>query len=253
MQVIFKKLKNTTMEAIKEITVGELAAKDYKKVEVFKKYGVDFCCGGKKTLSKVCKDKGINQEQLEKELYLAEISTKLPSQDYNTWNLDFLADYIVQTHHKYVIKAMPLIFEYSQRVAKVHGAEHPETIEAAAIFVKIMDELNRHMMKEENVLFPYIKHLSKQNKSEKINSQPPFGTVKNPINMMEHEHDIVGEMMGNIRKVTNNYTLPDDACNSYRYAYAKLQEFEEDLHQHIHLENNILFPKAIGLEKELMD
>jgi regulator of cell morphogenesis and NO signaling len=237
------------MEAIKEITVGELAAQDYKKVEVFKKYGVDFCCGGKKTLSKVCKDKGINQEQLEKELHQAEISTRLPSQDYNTWNLDFLADYIVQTHHNYVIKAMPLIFEYSQRVAKVHGAEHPETIEVASIFVKIMGELNRHMMKEENILFPYIKQLSKSNKSE---SQPPFGTVQNPIRMMEHEHDIVGEMMENIRNVTSNYTLPADACNSFRYAYAKLQEFEEDLHQHIHLENNILFPKAIDLENELV-
>ena len=198
----------------------------------------------------MCKDKKINQEQLEKELHLAEISTKLPSQDYNTWNLDFLADYIIQTHHKYVRKAMPLIFEYSQRVAKVHGTEHPETIEAAAIFLKIMDELNRHMMKEENVLFPYIKQLSGLKRPDGTVPLPPFGTVQNPIRMMEHEHDIVGEWIAEIRKVTNNYTLPADACNSFRYAYAKLQEFEEDLHQHIHLENNILFPKAIALEQE---
>lgn len=235
------------METLEDVTVGELAAKDYKKVEVFKKYGVDFCCGGKKTLAKVCKDKGIDREQLEKELHLAEVSTKLPSQDYNSWDLGFLADYIVQTHHKYVIKAIPLIFEYSQRVAKVHGTEHPETVEAAAIFLKIMDELNKHMMKEENVLFPYIKQLAA---STVTAPQPPFGTVQNPIRMMEHEHDIVGVWMADIRKVTNNYTLPADACNSFRYAYAKLQEFEEDLHQHIHLENNILFPKAILMEQQ---
>ena len=237
------------MKTTEEITVGEIAAKDYKKVEVFKKYGVDFCCGGKKTLAKVCKDKGLDRDQIEKELHLAEISTKLPSQDFNSWDLGFLTDYIVQTHHKYVTKAIPLIFEYSQRVAKVHGSEHPETVEAAAIFMKVMDELNRHMMKEENVLFPYIKQLSATNVTDGSVPQPPFGTVQNPIRMMEHEHDVVGVWLADIRKATNNYTLPEDACNSFRYAYAKLQEFEEDLHQHIHLENNILFPKAILLEQ----
>lgn len=237
------------MNTIEEITVGQLAAQDYKKVEVFKKYGVDFCCGGKKTLAKVCKDKGIDRAQLEKELLMAETSAKLPSQDFNAWNAGFLADYIVQTHHKYVTKAMPLIFEYTQRVAKVHGTEHPETVQAASIFVEVMNELNRHMMKEENILFPYIKQLSEQTLSRKTGLQSPFGTVENPINMMEHEHDVVGDMMKEIRQVTSDYKLPEDACNSFRYAYAKLQEFEEDLHQHIHLENNILFPNAVELEK----
>jgi regulator of cell morphogenesis and NO signaling len=239
------------METLIEPTVGELAAQDYRKVEVFKKHGVDFCCGGKKSLSKVCKEKGINQAELEKELHLAETSGKLPSQDFGSWELGFLADYIVQTHHKYVIRAMPLIFEYTQKVSKVHGHQHPEAVEAAALFVQVIDELNRHMMKEENVLFPYIKQLSESKISGKA-SQPSFGTVKNPVRMMEHEHDVVGKLMEKIRKITVNYSVPADACNSFRYAYAKLQEFEEDLHQHIHLENNILFPKAIQLEQELL-
>ena len=125
------------MNMIKEISVGEIAAKDYRKVEVFKKYGIDFCCGGKKSLSKVCREKGISQEQLEKELHQAEISTKLPSQDFNTWDLNFLADYIIQTHHKYVVQAMAPIFEYTQKVARVHGHQHPEVIEAASLFVKV--------------------------------------------------------------------------------------------------------------------
>ncbi len=235
------------MNMIKEISVGEIAAKDYRKVEVFKKYGIDFCCGGKKSLSKVCREKGISQEQLEKELHQAEISTKLPSQDFNTWDLNFLADYIIQTHHKYVVQAMAPIFEYTQKVARVHGHQHPEVIEAASLFVKVMDELNQHMMKEEQVLFPYIKKLAESKKTGQV-IQSPFGTVANPVSMMEDEHEMVGLLMNEIRKITNNYTVPEDACNSFRYSYAKLQEFENDLHQHIHLENNILFPKAIEME-----
>lgn len=238
------------METLIEPTVGELAAQDYRKVEVFKKYGVDFCCGGKKSLSKVCREKGINQTDLERELHAAETSSRLPSQDFDSWELDFLADYIVNTHHKYVLRAMPLIFEYIQKVSKVHGHQHPEAVEAAAIFVQVMDELNRHMMKEENILFPYIKQLAESKKSG-LSPEALFGTVKNPVRMMEQEHDVVGELMDKIRKATLNYSVPEDACNSFRYAYAKLQEFEEDLHQHIHLENNILFPKAIQLEQVL--
>lgn len=238
------------METLKEISVGELAAQDYRKVEVFKKYGIDFCCGGKKSLSKVCLEKGISQEQLERELHQAEISTKLPSQDFNTWDIGFLADYIVQTHHKYVAQAMAPIFEYTQKVARVHGHQHPEVVEAASLFVKVMDEINPHMMKEENILFPFIKKLAEANKTGQ-SIQSPFGTIRNPVNMMEHEHDAVGELMQKIRTVTTNYTVPEDACNSFRYAYAKLQEFEADLHQHIHLENNILFPKAIEMEQAM--
>lgn len=239
------------MKTVAEPTVGEIAAQDYRKVEVFKKYGVDFCCGGKKTLSKVCAEKGIDQSELLRELQQAEKPGKLPSQDYGSWDPGFLADYIVQTHHKYILRAMPLIFEYTQKVAKVHGQQHPETVEAAQFFTRVMDELNRHMMKEENILFPYIKSLSDSKPTGK-HPQPPFGTVKNPVRMMEHEHDAVGELMEHIRDATHNYAVPENACNSFRYAYAKLQEFEEDLHQHIHLENNILFPKAIALEQELL-
>lgn len=236
----------------KESTIGELVTKDYRRAEVFKKYGLDFCCGGKKTLLQVCTAKRLDIVQIEKELSELDHVSVLPSEDYGNWDISFLADYILNTHHKYVKHAIPVIYEYTQKVAKVHGEEHPETIAIAEKYLMIVDELNRHMCKEEDVLFPYIKHLSVANNNRMKVEPSPFGTVENPINMMEHEHDIVGNMIGQIRELSNNYTPPADACTTYKLCYSKLREFEEDLHKHIHLENNILFPKAIKLEKELL-
>lgn len=235
----------------KEKTVGEIVSSDYRKAEVFKKYGLDFCCGGKKSLSKACREKGIDIVELEKDLNAVEQQVSSPSQDYNNWELDFLVDYIVNTHHSYVLRAMPVIFEYTQKVAKVHGERHPEAVEIASKFLMVVDELNRHMMKEENVLFPYIKILV-SNKKKNVSMDPsPFGTIQNPINMMDLEHEEVGNIMEEINNLSNGYTPPADACTTYKLAYAKLKEFEDDLHQHIHLESNILFPKAIELEKSM--
>lgn len=236
----------------KEPTIGELVTKDFRKAEVFKKFGLDFCCGGKKTLTKACAEKGLDVVQIEKELKEIDEQPAKSSQDYTSWDLGFLADYIVNTHHKYVLQSMPVIFEYTQKVAKVHGDNHPEAIEIANTFLKVVDELNRHMMKEENVLFPYIKILASAKKDGENIEPSPFGTIENPVRMMEHEHDMVGEWMENINKLSGGYTPPAHACTTFRLSYAKLKEFEDDLHQHIHLENNILFPKAIALEKELL-
>lgn len=236
----------------KEASIGELVTKDFRKAEVFKKFGLDFCCGGKKTLSKACQEKGLDIVQIEKELQEVDQKSSAPSQDFNKWELDFLADYIVNTHHKYVIQSMPIIFEYTQKVSKVHGERRPEVIEIAELFIKIMDELNHHMMKEENVLFPYIKILVATKKSSENLKPSPFGTIKNPVNMMEMEHEQVGELLERIKELSDNFTPPENACNTHRVSFAKLKEFEEDLHQHIHLENNILFPKAIALEQELL-
>lgn len=247
-KVKIAKLKNGE----KVPTIGELVTGDFRKAEVFKKYGLDFCCGGKKTLTQACKTKGLDVVQIEKELKEVDEQVKTSSQDFNTWDIDFLAEYILNTHHKYVKQAIPVIYEYTQKVAKVHGDRHPEAIGIAEKFTLVADELNRHMCKEEDILFPYIKHLA-QAKSHKMKIEPsPFGTVENPINMMEHEHDIVGRMMEEISVLSNNYAPPSDACTTFRLSYAKLKEFEDDLHQHIHLENNILFPKAIEFEKQLL-
>ncbi|MCO4293941.1 iron-sulfur cluster repair di-iron protein [Solitalea sp. MAHUQ-68] len=232
-------------------TVGELVAKDFRKAEVFKKFGIDFCCGGKKSVKQVCSEKGVNYDELQTALNATEsIGTK--AENYDQWSVEFLVDYIVNKHHTYVKDSLPVMLEFAQKVARVHGANHPENIEIAENVHALAAELNMHLMKEERVLFPYIQQLGKLKRENKQAGTPTFGTVKNPVNMMEMEHDSAGELMQAISKLSNNYTPPADACTTYRVLYAKLKEFEDDLHNHIHLENNILFPKAIELEAELM-
>lgn len=167
------------------------------------------------------------------------------------WDIDFLTDHILNAHHKYVRQAIPVIFEYTQKVARLHGSKHPEVIVIAEKFLDLTDELNRHICKEEEILFPYIKHLAIANSYGMKIEPSPFGTVESPINMMQQEHDTVGEIMEEIKKLANNYTPPSDECITYKLSYLKLKEFEDDLHKHVHLENNILFPKAIELEKKL--
>ena len=212
---------------------------------------MDFCCGGKKTVKEACAEKGLHVTKVEQELQQAD---KMPSSrpiPYGDWSLDFLADYIVNTHHSYVRKTLPDICMNANKVMQVHGNQHPELLRINQLVIEINAELMGHMVKEEKVLFPYIKVLV----AAKDNTQPlqaaHFGTVQNPINMMEMEHELVGKNLDEIRQFSNNYLLPEDACASFSLLYRMLDEFEEDLHLHIHLENNILFPKALEIEKHL--
>ena len=234
------------------LTVGELVVDDYRKAEILGKFGIDFCCGGNKTLKEACDDKGIDIANVEEALSEVYNMTQTRQHDFKNWNLDFLIDYIVNTHHKYVEEALPMLDEFSIRVATVHGESRPELMEIARYFKGISEELKLHMHKEEEILFPYIKKLSEaKNLNRKIEASP-FGSIENVINMMETEHTAVGEDFHKINDLSNSYTPPADGCSSYKLLYSKLDEFERDLHQHIHLENNILFPKAIKMEKELM-
>ncbi len=233
----------------KEETLGQIAAKDLRKAKIFKKYGLDFCCGGKKTVKEACSEKGLDVTRIEQELQQAD---KVPSSrplPYGDWSLDFLADYIVNTHHSYIRKNLPDIRSYASKVMKVHGSRHPELLQIWQLVEELSNELTAHLAKEERVLFPYIKELAGIKNNSLAMHNSPFGTVQNPINMMEVEHEIVGKNLAEIRELSNNYTLPDDACASYSLLYRMLDEFEEDLHLHIHLENNILFPKVLELEK----
>lgn len=233
-------------------TLGEIAAKDLRKAEIFKKYGLDFCCGGRKTVKEACAEKGLDVTQIEQELQNTDntsfTSRPLP---YNDWSLDFLADYIMNTHHSYVKKSIPDIRNYAAKVAKVHGDNHPELLRINQLAHEVCNEMASHMVKEETVLFPYVKELvAAKNKG---NATVKFGSlesIKTPINMMEMEHEAVGSNMEEIRKISNNYQVPEDGCASYSYLFKTLDEFENDLHIHVHLENNILFPKALDLEKK---
>ena len=237
----------------KDETLGEIATKDLRKAQIFKKYGLDFCCGGKKTVKEACAEKGLDVAKVEQELQQAD---KLESNNrplpYDEWSLDFLADYIVNTHHSYIKKNLPDIRAYADKVKRVHGKEHPELDKIHTLVEATANELLTHMVKEENVLFPFIKELvNKQNGKQEL-EPVGFGSVVNPINMMEHEHVIVGEYLREVRELTNNYQLPSGACASYGMLYRLLNEFEDDLHLHIHLENNILFKKAVQLEQLLL-
>ena len=234
-----------------EETLGQIAAKDLRKVAIFKKYGIDFCCGGKKTVKQACAEKGLDVTKIEQELQQADKNISTRPLPYGDWSLDFLSDYIVNTHHSYVKKTLPDLRAYASKVAKVHGEHHPELLRIHQLVEEINAELTAHLVKEEKILFPYIKELiaGKNEKPQLYADQ--FGSVQTPISLMEEEHEMVGKNLAEIRALSNNYLLPQDACATYSILYRLLAEFEDDLFTHIHLENNILFPKALEVEKQI--
>lgn len=237
--------KNETGEQAQ--TMGEIVAKDLRKAEVFKKFGLDFCCGGKKTLEAACREKGLDILAVRAELEKPQAATAAAQHDFGSWSLAFLADYVVNVHHAYVKDNLPVLLQLGEKVAKRHGSTQPELITVYNKVIAMGNELLLHMKKEETILFPYIKQLEAHANSQ--DAPQTFTSVKEPVAMMENDHDIVGRLAEDIRALTNNYTLPENACNSYGLLFKKLEDFENDLHLHIHLENNILFPKAIALEQ----
>jgi len=234
-----------------EETIGEMVTKDYRKAQAFKKLGIDFCCGGKKTLSEVSKSRGISLDLIKSELEAATKTANNAGLNFSSWELDFLSDYVVNTHHSYCRDSIPFIVEIANKVARVHGGRHPELVRVAEVFARIAQDLILHMGKEEKILFPFIKELVSAKNTGAAVGNNPFGGVLSPIRVMEMEHEQAGEDMSEIRELTSGYTLPADACNSYTILFKKLEEFENDLYDHVHLENNILFPKAIQLENDL--
>ncbi len=231
--------------------IGELVAQDYRSASVFKKYGIDFCYQGNRTISDACTKKNINSQSVVEDLELAIQTRENNTTAFTSWPLDLLADYIEKTHHRYVEEKTAEIKPYLDKICKVHGDNHPELFEISKHFNKGTGELAMHMKKEELVLFPFVRKLTKSKRAHLKLDVPHFGTIQNPIKMMMEEHATEGDRFRLIAELSNNYTPPEDACNTYRVTFALLKEFEEDLHLHIHLENNILFPKAIELEKEL--
>jgi regulator of cell morphogenesis and NO signaling len=231
------------MERIKygEMSLGEIVANDFRAASIFSKSGIDFCCGGKKSLFQACNEKSINPEGLETALNELQNQPISPSQNFNNWDLTFLADYIVNTHHKYVLKTLPELVFYTQKIATVHGPHHPELVEVATLFALVNEELLQHLQKEEEVLFPAIKVAMTGDSLEARQ------TIASEISRMSSEHEFAGCAIDRISVLTNNYSLPEDACNTYDVTLKLLKQFEQDLHIHVHLENNILYPKALQL------
>ena len=221
-------------------TVGEIAASDVRKAEVFRKMGIDFCCGGKQTLKEAARQAGITEAQLEEALEKAPAGrTASPQHDFAGWDPVFLADYIYNVHHRYIREAAPILEGLAIKVAGRHGAQHPELIPLSKGIRDLLQHLLAHLEKEENILFPAIRRKAAGGSSPIV--------ISAPIRMMEKEHQEAGDELRQFRQLTRDFTLPSDACNSYTYLFEKIKEFEEDLFQHIHLENNILFPKALQL------
>ena len=231
--------------------VGQVVAQDYRTASVFQSYGIDFCCRGNRTIASVCESKNIPVSEVLEKLNATLAEQDESAADYQSWDPDLLVDYIEKKHHRYVEEKILEIPPYLQKVAKVHGERHPELYEIETLFNAAVGELAKHMKKEELVLFPYVRKMVKARQQGQVAAAPHFGTVQNPIQMMMHEHDTEGERFRKIAKLSNNYTPPEDACTTYRVVFALLRDFEADLHLHIHLENNILFPKAIEMERTL--
>jgi regulator of cell morphogenesis and NO signaling len=234
-------------------TLGEIVGRDMRSIPVFKQYDLDFCCGGKKTLREACAEKSIDPEDVLQAI--SESSTQSqPSKalPYDEWSLSFLADFIVNTHHQYALKTLPDLVNYAQRVAMAHGENHPEMDKVKELVLASESELRSHMMKEEQILFPYIRSMETSGQNGVSKQQGNNAWVQQPIRVMEMEHETVGNNFATIRELTSGYALPQDACTTYQLFFKILEEFEDDLHLHIHLENNILFPKAIAMEKELL-
>lgn len=232
-------------------TLADIVKSDFRAARVFENYNLDFCCKGNRPLSDACSDKKLNADTVLLEVNSVLNDTPLDkSQD--DWAIDELANHILNTHHVYTKEMLPIIFAHSQKVSEVHGKNRPEVVEIAEIFSRVHDELNSHMMKEEKMLFPFILSMAEAEKNNTHSAPPPFGSVSGPISVMEREHVEAGDGFFRIRELSNNFSAPEDACSTYVVLYQELNEFENDLHRHIHLENNILFPKAIELEKKLL-
>ncbi len=244
-------MKNETMIKPETTTLAEIVTENIRSAIVFEEYGLDFCCKGNRALSEACAEKKIDIQKVTDALNNLSDDNN-GNQNFNDWKLDFMIDYIVNNHHQYVRRMIPIISLHADKVASVHGANHPETTMIADLFLAVRQELEGHMMKEERILFPYIKELQDAKENNMSAAQSPFGSIQNPIKMMEAEHQNAGDAMHQIREMSNDFSTPEDACNTFKALYSELKEFEEDLHKHIHLENNILFPKSIELEAELL-
>ena len=226
-------------------TVGQIVAEDFRKAAVFKHYGIDFCCGGGRTLVESCQTKGIDATEVAAALDELEQSAFASETEYNEWSLSFLIDYIVNKYHHYIQRSANPITEFAVKVARVHGQRHPEVIEVLQVWNELREELLQHLQKEEQVLFPYIKTLESAGHWQK----PAFGAIENPLAVLETEHENAGALMARIAELTDQYQAPEGACTTYRVLFSMLKEFEEKLHEHVHLENNILFVKGVELEK----
>lgn len=231
------------------MAVKEVVQRSPRAVRVFEEYGIDYCCGGGKSLIEVCAAADLDVEEILEKLHeLNHTRDDSGSVSWDTKPLSAITRHIVKVHHEFVRKEIPRIGSLLEKVGSRHGDTHPELGDIQRNFAFIAAEMLDHMLKEEQVLFPYIEHLEVARATAALPAVPAFGSVARPVECMMREHDRAGSMVREIRRLTKDYTPPDGACPTYRAMLDALHEFEQDLHRHVHLENNILFPKAVELE-----
>lgn len=246
-------MKGTETTGFRHRSVGEVVSEDYRRAATFKRHGIDFCCGGGQSVEDACERVGAPYEEVERQLRTAPgPSAPVTHPDPRGWSADFLADYIVNVHYRYVRETLPVLRQFSEKVARVHGEAHPELVRIRGLVQELADELSEHMAQEETVLFPYIKGLSSQRwdpAGDPLPARPVLGDRGDILQAMEEDHDAAGALMRQIRGLSNGFTPPEGACRTYYATFATLEEFEEDLHRHVHLENNVLFPEAVSREE----
>ena len=229
-------------------TLAQIVNENFQAAYVLEKHQLDFCCRGKRSLQVACDEKHLAAERVALEIEQSVQRHHERSKDFDALTLTELADYIVSVHHAYVKRELPQLFTYLQKISSKHGERHVELYEILKDFIALKQELEEHMLKEELILFPRIKKMENSANNDRGASL----NVKTPIGVMEDEHEHAGMLLQELRRLSNNYAPPADACTTYRLSFAALQAFEADLHQHIHLENNILFPKAIEFSRSRM-
>ena len=241
-------MNNVENGDIKEMTLRSIVTQSIATAATFEKYGLDFCCHGNVALNKACADKNVSEDQVTEELKKVLAQKEDAGTDFNTLPLGELINHIVSKHHTYVREKLPIITTFMDKVVNAHSKNHPEVLAIAELFMGVRLELESHLIKEERILFPLIKKIEEA-KKQNIDFPAPM-SVKYPIHAMESEHTSAGDALQKIKELSSDYNPPSDACNTFKALYYELSAFENDLHIHIHLENNILFPKAILLEGE---
>lgn len=238
----------------RDSTVAEIVSKDYRTADVFRRYNIEYCCGGKYPLHVACRMNGVDEELLINELEEATRETNTSNTlNFNEWHLDFLTDYIVNVHHAYLRKALPRLQDYVDRFAEGHRKKFSYLEELQQLVVQLNRTSFPHLQQEEEIIFPYIRQIGHAYYNREPYASLLVRTLRKPVeDIMAHEHDITGKVVHRMRELTNNYNTPENACLSHKVTFLKLKEVDNDLTRHLHLENNILFPKAIALEKELL-
>lgn len=236
-------------------TITDIVNTDYRTAEIFRKHDIEFCCAGKRPLEQACREKGVEPEMIQKELELATRKVYLPNDlNYNDWSIEFLTEYIVNIHHQYLRKSLPPAKEFLSRFAEGHQKKYPYAQELAASFDNIINEVLPLILEEEEIIFPYLRQVSHAHISKAPYAGLLVRTLRKPIKNITHrEHQSVYKNLLRMRELSNNYTAPENACPNHRVTFLKLNEIDSDLIQHLLLENNFLFPKALRMEKELLE